>query len=609
MMSDPPEQDHQGDNQEDTSTESPSSLNQVWALHNFFVFLAPVILLPLPLLVDRPEAKCAYVIAIMAVYWTTEVIPIAVTSLIPIFLFPMMGLLTAKTVSGVYMNDTSMLFFGGLLLAVAIEVWDIHKRIALKVLMLVGSEPKWLLLGLMGVTWFLSMWISNTATTAMMIPIVQAILQQIKLTDTTNDDGNSTDPEMLELEPNDKSKSYEVTVIPDVNGGPNGELPPKYNDVLETDKKVTDAHHARMAKCMCLAIAYSANIGGIGSLTGTGPNLILKGQADIVFGEYNLTSPITFSTWMIYGLPLSFILVIILWVWMQIFFLRCKGFTTCRRKVEGRDRVAEVIASEYKKLGPVNFPQISVMVFFGILVVLWITRDLGGIGGWGQLFKSKFVSDSTPAIFMGLLLFIFPSAVPNVFCFRKRGDKSKPLIKPLLTWQSVHEKMPWTLYLLLGGGYALAKASSETGLSELVGTSLKVFQDLNPWLMLMILCYIITFLTEVTSNTAIATLMMPILSRLALSMQVNPLYFMFPAAITTSFAFMLPVATPPNAIVFSYGQVRVIDMVLAGFFMNIVSVPVLLLATATWGNAFFHFDQVQPEFLNLTTPITTVTPI
>ncbi|ESO97808.1 hypothetical protein LOTGIDRAFT_104288 [Lottia gigantea] len=567
----------------------PSFFRQIWTIRHILVVLfTPIIFLPFPLAVDYPEARCAYVIIIMAVYWTTEAIPIAVTSLLPIVLFPIMGVLTAKQTSGAYMNDTSMLFFGGLMLAVAIEVWDIHKRLALLVLMKVGSEPKWLLLGIMGVTWFLSMWISNTATTAMMITIVQAILQQIKIADASTAEDNV--------------KAYEVT-NPDTKANLNEN---KHSESPKEQKgskgaKVNDVFHTRISKCMCLAVAYSANIGGIASLTGTGPNLILKGQADIVFNDYGLTSPISFSTWMVYGLPLSLIVVVILWFWLQAFFLRCK-------KKDGKDTVAEVIESEYRKLGKINFPQITVVICFTLLVILWITRDLGGIGGWGTYFFYRTVSDSTPAILIGILLFILPTAVPNVFCFRKSGDCSNAVVKPLLTWQDLHEKMPWSLYLLLGGGYAIAKASQESGLSEMVGTSLRVFKDLNPWLMLMILCYIITFLTEITSNTAISTLMMPILASLALSLQVNPLYFMFPAAITTSFAFMLPVATPPNAIVFSFGQVRVIDMVLAGLFMNIVSVPVLLLATATWGNSFFHFTDVDPAFLafNETTTLATI---
>ncbi|KAH9524298.1 hypothetical protein Btru_054075 [Bulinus truncatus] len=170
-------------------------------------------------------------------------------------------------------------------------------------------------------------------------------------------------------------------------------------------------------------------------------------------------------------------------------------------------------------------------------------------------------------------------------------------VRPLLTWQQVHEKMPWSLYLLLGAGYAIAQAAKVTGLSRWLGDQLIMLKSLDQWLILLIVCYIVCFATEVISNSAIATLMMPILAQLSLNLQVNPLFLMYPAALASSFAFMLPVATAPNAIVFSSGVLRVVDMVTSGLFLNIVCSPILVLATATWGNAFFHFDQVRREFL------------
>ncbi|XP_059143661.1 Na(+)/citrate cotransporter-like [Physella acuta] len=566
---------------ESSPVEQVSLLKHVTSWWYLVVIIAtPLVFLPIFLSVDdkhQRQARCGYVIAVMAVFWITEALPIAVTSLAPVVLLPAMGVMSAKDTSAAYFNDTSMLFIGGLLVAIAIEVWNVHKRIALMVLKIVGAEPKCLLFGIMLVTWFLSMWISNTATTAMMMTIVQALLQQFK-----------------DMDINEKSKKA-IT-----NGNLHSD--PKSPDALKhkRDQERADAEFLRLSKALSLTAAYAANIGGIASLTGTGPNLVLFAAAQKVFGDVGLKSPVTFSTWLIYGLPLSLLVVLAMWAWMVVVFLRCKGGCLCcccapeanKKKLE---KVNAMIRDEYNNLGPITYAQGTVLVTFVLLVVAWITRDLGGAGGWADWFPPG-LSDSTPSILFGILMFVLPSSLPNIYS-RRGGTNTYTKVTPLLKWSHVHEKMPWSLYLLLGGGYAIAQAATVSGLATWLGEQLMVFQSLNQWVVLLIISYIVCFATEVTSNTAIATLMMPILSQMSISLGVNPLFFMYPAAIATSFAFMLPVATPPNAIVFASGTVRVIDMVSSGLFLNIICVPILVFATATWGNAFFHFDQVPKEFL------------
>nr|KAI8753365.1 solute carrier family 13 member 5-like [Biomphalaria glabrata] len=552
----------------------------------FVVLLTPIVFLPIILLIDdqhERQAKCGYTIAVMAVYWITEALPIGVTSLIPVVVFPLLGVLTAREVSGVYFNDTSMLYVGGLTVAIALEVWDIPKRVTLLVLRLVGAEPKCLLFGITMVTWFLSMWISNTATTAMMMTIVQALIKQFQ------------NMQMLDVE--------ERTSLREDSGKHEYER-------LEKKEHKEEAELSRLSKALSLSVAYAANIGGTASLTGTGPNLIFFAAAQKLFEEVGLDCPVTFSTWLIYGMPLSLIVVLAMYLWMVIVFLKCRGgcFLCCcgaKEKTQRLQRVKAMIKDEYRKLGGVTYAQGSIIVCFVLLIALWITRDMGGIGGWATWFKKGSVSDSTPSVVFGILLFVIPSSMPTVFA---KKQISYQRVTPLLSWQQVHDKMPWSLYLLLGAGYAIAHASKVTGLSQWLGDQLILLKALDQWLILLIISYVVCFATEVISNTAISTLMMPILAQLSISLQINPLFFMYPAAVASSFAFMLPVATAPNAIVFASGNVRVIDMVTSGLFLNIIGAPILVLATATWGNAFFHFDQFPAEFLkNVTQAAVNVT--
>nr|XP_011440239.3 solute carrier family 13 member 2 [Crassostrea gigas] len=551
-------------------------LNLVFSVRNLLtIVITPIILLPILLLVEGNEAKCAYCIIVMAVYWITEALPIAVTSLLPIILFPMVGLLSAKDVSNKYLNDTAMLFVGGLIVAAAIEYWNIHKRLALRVLMLVGSEPRWLMFGMMLPTWFLSMWISNTATTAMMIPIANAVLVQLK---ETKDIENSDAAEDVEL-----TEQNGVTIIRDEKTNTSRKI---------RENEIENPEYLRMCKALSLGIAYAANCGGVASLTGTNPNVIMKGVADKVFQSRNATSPVTFASWIQFCLPISALIVAFIWLWLQFIFLRCRRSANSPEQAQ---RVKAVIRREYKNLGPVSFAQGAVIVHFVILAVLWITRDLGGAGGWGRIFPPKTVTDSTPSILVSISLFLFPAVLPWKFSDRYHG-KSVPALLP---WKAAEKMVPWGVVLLLGGGFALAHGSQVSGLSDWLGCELRVFKDFEPWVMNLVLCYIVAAATEVTSNTAICSLMMPILSELAMTLGVNPLYFMFPTAIATSFAFMLPVATPPNAVVFSYGYVKVADMAMAGFIINIVAVLVLVLATETWGDAIFGFHTLPAAFKTL----------
>ncbi|XP_044140246.1 solute carrier family 13 member 5-like [Bufo gargarizans] len=577
----------------------------------FILLVTPLLLLPLPLVIRTKEASCAYSIILMAVYWCTEVIPLSVTALLPVLLFPMFGILESKQVCMQYLTDTNMLFVGGLIVAVAVEHWNLHKRIALKVLLIVGVRPPLLMLGFMGVTAFLSMWISNTATTAMMVPIVQAVLSQLN---NTKQDPSILDPDG---QTNSEMQLDEKNTIPMTNVQGQSDFMDKKNIIPLTDVHVVANGHTQdisleakekkekklMNKGMMLCVCYAASIGGTATLTGTGPNLVLKGQFSSIFPDNG--DILNFASWFGFAFPNMIVMLSIAWLWLQFSFMGMNFKKTwgCGTTRSEKERAAyNVIREEYRKLGPISFAESNVLLLFTLLVILWFTRDPGFVKGWATVLFNKgnieYVTDATVAIFIAVLLFILPAKRPKFSCHKQNSfDLEDPeeenesfMSAPLLTWKVVHKKMPWSIVLLLGGGFALAKGSDASGLSSWLGEQMTFLHSIPAWAIAIILSLLIAVFTECASNVATATLFLPILASMAKSIMVNPLYIMIPCTLSTSFAFMLPVATPPNAIVFSYGHLRVLDMVKTGIMMNVIGVVCTTIAINSWGRPMFHLD-------------------
>uniref|UniRef100_A0A8C8M3P9 Solute carrier family 13 member 5 n=1 Tax=Oncorhynchus tshawytscha TaxID=74940 RepID=A0A8C8M3P9_ONCTS len=533
----------------------------------------------------RPIVGCAYVIALMAVYWCTEVLPLAVTALLPAVLFPLFGIMESKQVCMQYLKDTNMLFVGGLMMAVAVEKWNLHKRIALRVLLVVGMRPALLMLGFMGVTAFLSMWISNTATTAMMVPIVQAVLEQL------NGPRKGENP------------------LPTPQSQENGTEAEEQVGEEEEEKE-----RMKMCKGLTLCVCYAASIGGTATLTGTGPNLVLTGQMSQLFPQNG--DVINFASWFAFAFPTMLLMLTLAWLWLQLVFI---GFNLKRTwgcgAVQSEKEFAayDLIREEHRRLGPMSYGELSVLGLFILLVVLWFTRSPGFIDGWAtHVFNAKapFVTDATVAVFVAMLLFVLPSEPPRYLCFwrtQRFDTEPQPTRGPapaLLTWQVTQRKMPWSIVLLLGGGFALAKGSEVSGLSRWLGDQMMPLCSVPPWAIAVILCLLIATFTECASNVATATLFLPILASMSQSIGLNPLYVMVPCTLSASFAFMLPVATPPNAIVFSYGYLKVSDMAKMGIVMNIIGILCITLAINSWGRAMFNLDTF-PSWANTTANITT----
>ncbi|NXM06735.1 S13A2 protein, partial [Tyrannus savana] len=419
------------------------------------------------------EAECGYVIIVMALFWCTEALPLVVTALLPVLLFPLMKIMDSTTVCREYLKDTNMLFIGGLVMAIAIEHWNLHKRVALKVLLLTGVRPALLLMGFMVVTAFLSMWISNTATTAMMVPIAQAVLDQLHRSELESSGAGQASENI--------NKAFELQEgsTPPVNSKEKEEkgdfcissVPwdPDNTHVLmiEEDRKrneaLLEAKHLKLCKGMSLSICYAASIGGIATLTGTTPNLVLQGQINELYPDNG--GVITFVSWFSFAFPTMVVLLVLAWIWLEILYLgfNFKENFGCVASPSAKAKEKEayaVIKEESRKLGRMKFAEIAVLVLFILMVLLWFTREPGFIPGWATVLFNKdnisYVTDGTVAIFIAILMFIVPSGFYNA----QTGGSSKfQAPPPLLEWKIVHEKMPWGIVFLLGGGFALAKGS------------------------------------------------------------------------------------------------------------------------------------------------------
>ncbi len=459
---------------------------------------------------------------LMALWWITEVVPLAITSLLPIVLFPALGVMDGKAVSATYFNHVIFLFIGGFLVALAIQKWNLHKRIALNILRLIGNSPGRILLGFMFATAFLSMWISNTATAMLMTPILMSIIAKLE----------------------------------DVNG-----------------KEAVQY----LAVGLLLSIAYSASIGGIATLVGTPPNLSFARIFDIYFPD---APEISFATWFFYAIPISVVLFFVLFFYLYFIFIkREKGLKSLGQ---------EEINSEYRGLGKQQFEEKVLLVAFVGLALLWFFRADIVVGslripGWSNVFdQPALFNDGTVAVFVAILLFMIPS-------------KQKPGTF-LMDWKAA-EDIPWEIILLFGGGFALASGFKESGLSTWFGEQLIWLKAVHPLLLILCISFLVTFLTEVTSNTATVESLLPILAGLAISTETNPLLFMLPATVAGSLAFMLPVATPPNAIIFGTKQVTVIQMAKTGFILNLIGIAVVTLVTYYFGTAIFDITEgVFPEW-------------
>lgn len=460
------------------------------------LLLGPLLFL-LVLLIDAPasistEARAMLASTLwVAAWWITEPVPIPVTSLLPIVLLPLVGAASLESTTAAYGNPVIFLFLGGFLVALSMEEWNLHKRIALTIILLIGTRQRSIVLGFMLATGFLSMWISNTATAMMMLPIGVAIVVQL-----TSFSGAGT---------------------------------------LGSSNK--------FGKALMLGIAYAASIGGLGTLIGTPGNAIFVAVIKQLFGQ-----EVSFLSWMLLGVPLAFILLILCWfVLVRFSFPLPKSGASAEREIK----------EQLQELGPMSWEEKCVVIVFSLTALAWMGRTF---------LLNPFLpalDDSMIAMAASVLLFVIPS-------------RTSGYTKGLLSWD-VAVKLPWGVLLLFGGGLAIAAGFKTSGLAAYIGNQMEVLQGLPLLLVMLLIIAIVNFLTEVTSNMATATMMLPILASLSQAIGIHPYGPMLAVCLASSCAFMLPVATPPNAVVFSTGYIKMNDMVGVGFWLNLLSIAVITL--------------------------------
>ncbi len=469
----------------------------------------------------RPEALHVLAVAVlMAIWWISEAIPIPATALLPILLFPALGVMDGSQVTQSYAHHLIYLFLGGFLIAVTIEKWNLHRRIALYTIKFVGTSPNRIILGFMLSSAGLSMWISNTAATMMMLTIGFAVLKQVVY-------GIDSDPEL------------------DIN---------------------TKPEHFHFGIALMLGIAYAASIGGIATLIGTPPNAILAGIIESQFGQ-----SISFLNWMLFALPLSIIMLIVTWYYLT--HIAYPG------EIDNLPGGKVTIQRELKELGLMSREEKYVLFVFLTVALLWILRGLVDAEEFSQ------VKDSTIAMGGALLLFIIPSNL-------KKNEF-------LLDWQTAL-KIPWDILILFGGGFALAKGFNDSGLTLAIAEQLNILQGTNLILIVAVVTTVVIFLTEITSNTATASMILPIIAAMAIALHIHPYSLMIAVALAASFAFMLPVATPPNAIVFSSRYVNISQMARTGIWINLIGLILITLFVTyylpvVWG---IDINTIPPDILS-----------
>jgi sodium-dependent dicarboxylate transporter 2/3/5 len=514
-----------------------------WGRWAGLILFALVWFAPTPAGLPGAAHRLAAVAALMAIWWVTNAWPIAVTSLLPIVLFPVLGIQSAKGASSAYFSDSSCLYLGGFIIALGVEKWGLHRRIALVTISLLGSSPRRIVLGFCLATFTLSMWMSNTATTLVMLPIALSLLDELAR---------------------------------DSQDGPASAFAPRKQGLSRSERRHSDGSPAKLSTALMLGIAYSASIGGLTTLVGTPTNIVF---GDLYLRSFPEAPRISAGQWMLTWVPFGLVFLAFCWLLLSWNLPASEPWARVERSFF-RERL--------RQLGPMRAGERVMAGLFLATALLWMLRidfrisDSVHVHGWGDWLidgllrwgvdarpneLADWVSDATVAMGVALLMFFIP--IPT--------DSGRT--EPLMDWRTA-SKLPWDILLLFGGGFALADAFRTTGLATWAGHAFAEHSAHQPaWLLVTAVCLILVFMTEFTTNVATVNAVLPILATASRALGIDPRLLMIPATISASCGFMLPIGTPPNAIVFGTGKVSAAQMAKYGLVMNLVGVVLTVLAT------------------------------
>uniref|UniRef100_A0A0C9S3N0 TSA: Wollemia nobilis Ref_Wollemi_Transcript_14923_2130 transcribed RNA sequence n=1 Tax=Wollemia nobilis TaxID=56998 RepID=A0A0C9S3N0_9CONI len=509
---------------------------------NVAVVSGPLVCVVLLRFVDI-EAKCRSMLGALCwifIWWLTDAVPVAVTSLAPLYLFSLMGIQKADAVAKSYMNDVITMVIGSFILVIAVEEYGLHKRLALRMLVAFGGRdmnPRLLLLGFCGSTFFVSMWMHNVAATVMMMPVATGVLTHLMA-------GNAS-PSSL----------------------PVSQKPDKQQEEL-AQQVVVHQDLVMFCKAVVLGVMYGASIGGMSTLTGTGVNMILVGMWQTYFPS---APPITFMKWSLFAFPMAFMLFLVLWAILCLLYCSKTSTKSISSSVDRSH-----LKMELDRLGSMCFAEKMVLSLFAVLIILWMTKNItNDIPGWGDLLAG-YPGDGTASVMVATLLFIIPSG-------KAPGER-------LMDWNKC-KKFPWHIVLLLGAGFAIADSVKSSGLAELISRNLD-FLEAAPYLAITpIVALLSSTLTEFASNNATTTLFVPLLVQLAPSMHIHPLLLMVPAAIGAQFSFLLPTGTPSNVVGFTTGYLDMNDMLKVGILLKIAGIAAISSFMPSLGAYVFGTDR------------------
>ncbi|XP_055320742.1 protein I'm not dead yet-like [Sitodiplosis mosellana] len=527
------------------------------------VLIVPIALLPIILMDDKPENRCLYVLLLVGIFWSTVALPIPVTSMLPVILFPTLGILSTNETCEAYMSEENMSFISELIIALTVQHCNLHKRVALKIISVIGCSQRKLNFGLISVTMFISMWIPNSVAMTTMVPIIKAVLEGLENEGVCKLYIDNNDPE-------------------------NHERSSSWHHLGHSAKKPS-----KITMCYFMGAAFVTSIGSCGSLLGSGTNFALKYIYENKFTGQKIDN----LQWMCFNVPLMLINTGATWLYLQWYFMGLFRVTSDEAIQynlgnEGKKIVKKVIAKRYNELGPISQCEIQVALLLVVGIILYILNSALNSG-----FK-----EAPFSLLIVVALFALPANWNWLkFLTGKSSEFPRTRAQSLITWRYINRKLPWSLFFLLGCGFALARGSKASGMSKMLGSKLSSLGGLPFLVLLFLICLFTQIITEFISSIAIVNVILPILAELAISIKVHPLFLMYPSTISCSMGFHTIFGTPHNLIAAEVANIRTKDIAIAGLGPSIFSLLTIWAAFPTWGRVIYPEIGTFPSWANVTT--------